>query len=74
VVVEALLGQGNALDPYSMALQQEAVRAKALQNDALEDVAAQAELGRTVVDTGTAAQADAFQKVFYAPPVVDDDD
>jgi hypothetical protein len=74
VIVEALLGQGNALDPYSMSLQQEAVRSKTLQNDALEDVAAQAGLGRTVVDTGTPAQAEAFQKVFYAPPVVDDDD
>lgn len=74
VIVEALLGQGNALDPYSMALQQEAVRTKVLQNDALEDVAAQAELARTVIDTGTADQADAFQKVFYPPAKVDDDD
>lgn len=74
VIVEALLGQGNALDPYSMALQDEAVRTKALQNDALEDAAAQAELARSVVSSGAPAQANAFQKVFYPPPVVDDDD
>jgi len=74
VVVEALLGQGNALDPYSMALQQQAVRAKELENDTRADAVSQASLGRTVVNSGTPAQANAFQKVFYAPPVVDDDD
>ncbi len=73
VIVEALLGQGNALDPYSMSLQEEAVRAKVLENKALEDVAAQALLGRTVVSTGTVAQADGFQKIFFPPPVDDND-
>ena len=66
VIVEALLGQGNALDPYSMSLQEEAVRAKVLENKALEDVAAQALLGRTVVAPGTVAQADRFRNFLSA--------
>ena len=56
-----------------MSLQEEAVRAKVLENKALEDVAAQALLGRTVVSTGTVAQADGFQKIFFPPPVDDND-
>lgn len=74
VIVEALLGQGNALDPYSMALQEQAVRAKELENKAREDLAAQALLGRTVIDSGNAAQADAYQKIFYPPPAVKTDE
>ena len=46
---------------------------KVLENKALEDVAAQALLGRTVVSTGTVAQADGFQKIFFPPPVDDND-
>lgn len=68
VIVEALLGQGNALDPYSMALQDEAVRARTLENAAKEDEAARALLARTIVQSGTAAQADAFRAVFWPPP------
>jgi hypothetical protein len=74
VIVEAVLGQGNALDPYSAELQDEAVRAKKLGNDNLEGANERDELGRTVVSTGTPAQADAFAKVFYPPasPVLPD--
>jgi hypothetical protein len=74
VIVEAVLGQGNALDPYSAELQDEAVRAKKLGNDSLEGSNERDELGRTVVSTGTPAQADAFAKVFYPPasPVLPD--
>ena len=67
VIVEAVLGQGNALDPYSETLQDEAVRTKKLGNDSLEGANECDELGRTVVSTGTPAQADAYAKVFYPP-------
>lgn len=64
VIVEAVLGQGNALDPYSATLQDEAVRAKNLANDGLVGGNARETLARQVVETGTPAQADAFVKVF----------
>jgi hypothetical protein len=68
VIVDAVLGQGNALDPYSKALQEQAVKNKALANDALASANAREKLGRDLVETGTTTQAENFAKIFYPPP------
>ncbi len=68
VIVEALLGQGHALDAYSSDLQEAAVRAKELANDAALAQLAREELGRTVVEEASTDKAEAFAKIFYPPP------
>jgi hypothetical protein len=57
VVVEALLGQADALDSYSHELQTEAIREKQLANDKLA-------AALQIVQSGDAAMADLYQKVF----------
>ncbi|MGB0504670.1 MAG: hypothetical protein ACPGGK_00615 [Pikeienuella sp.] len=54
VIVEALLGQGNALDAYSMGLQSEAVRAKVAENDlSAEEIAFEKSRRKAVQDKDT---------------------
>ena len=68
VIVEALLGQANALDDYSTDLQAQTIRQRTLQNDALEQGVKKDALGRQVIEAITAdKQAEAFSKVFYPP-------
>lgn len=67
VVVEALLGQSDALDSYSHDLQVEAVREKQLANDK-ESVALE------IVKNGDASQADLYQKVFGICCATDESD
>jgi hypothetical protein len=57
VVVEALLGQADALDSYSHELQIEAIREKRLAND-------KQEAALRIVETGDATQAQLYEKVF----------
>jgi hypothetical protein len=57
VVVEALLGQVDALDSYSHELQIEAIREKRLANDKLE-------AALRIVHNGDASQAELYQQVF----------
>jgi hypothetical protein len=57
VVVEALLGQEDALDSYSHDLQIEAIREKRLANDKLE-------AALRIVHQGDATQAELYQQVF----------
>ena len=66
VVVDALLGQGNALDAYSMGLQMEAVAERQLAN---ERAAAETDLLRLKIETGRAGdahKADVIAKLFPA--------
>lgn len=64
VIAEALLGQGNALDPYSEGLQGESVRAKVLANDVAVAQTKRETLAQTVVNDGNAPGAKLFAEVF----------
>lgn len=69
IMVDAVLGGGNALDPYSTELQNTAIVAKRTANElATEDLTRQA-LARTIVSglTGTEA-VEAYQKLFSPVP------
>ena len=70
VVVDAFLGQGEALDVYSQGLQSEAVRELILRNDHRDQERARLELGAQIVSDGDAERAALFAQVF---PCCDDD-
>lgn len=57
VIVEALLGQGNALDAYSLGLQSEAVRTKVAENDLTAEEVAFERARRKVVEDKDAERA-----------------
>ncbi|MCC6319048.1 MAG: hypothetical protein IT361_15315 [Gemmatimonadaceae bacterium] len=63
VVVEALLGQSDALDDYSRDLQVEAIREKQLANQ-------REQLAQKIVASGDASAAALFAQVFAPPPPV----
>ena len=71
VIVEALLGQGDALDPYSHGLQDEKVREKVLANDVVDAHAKREALGQSIVANTDAAGAKLFAEVF---PCCDQDE
>jgi hypothetical protein len=70
VIVDALLGQGEALDCYNMRLQEESARGAALRNDRYEKETSQeagkidAALKAIALITDPLAQADAYKKMF----------
>ncbi len=70
VIVDALLGQGEALDCYNMRLQEEASRAAELRNTRYEQETSQeadkvtAALAAIAAITDPVAQADAYKKMF----------
>lgn len=68
VFVEALLGQGDALDAYSHGLQDETVREKQLTNDLKEKEIAKMELANTVIDDNEAAKAKLFEQIYPRCP------
>jgi hypothetical protein len=68
VLVEALLGQGDALDQYSHGLQDEAVLAKNLENALARARTDREKLGQTVVKAGDDTKGEIFAKVFPEPP------
>ncbi len=69
IIVEALLGQGEGLDVYSKGLQEQAVRAKTIENDAKQAALARETLAQSVIADGSSAKADLFAKLFPLPPV-----
>lgn len=69
VVVDAFLGQGEALDAYSQGLQSEQVRELTLANDLKEAERLKLELGSRIVSDGDAERATIFAQVF---PCCDD--
>ena len=69
VVVDAFLGQGEALDAYSQGLQGEQVRELTLANDLKEAERLKLELGSRIVSDGDAERATIFAQVF---PCCDD--
>ena len=69
VVVDAFLGQGEALDAYSQGLQSEQVRELTLANDLKEAERLKLELGSRIVSGGDVERATIFAQVF---PCCDD--
>jgi hypothetical protein len=71
VIVEALLGQGDALDDYSHGLQDESVRAKQLANALMETEVQNKALGRKVIGEKDEEAAKIFERVFPCcnPPI-----
>lgn len=68
IIVEALLGQGEALDDYSKALQEQAVRSKQIDNDRQQASVARENLAQAIVDAGDVTKAELFVEVFPPPP------
>jgi hypothetical protein len=64
VMVEALLGAGNALDNYSEGLQNESIRAKELENELKEAEVRKSRLAISTVDEGPSEQVERFERVF----------
>ncbi|NYD36143.1 hypothetical protein [Actinomycetospora corticicola] len=69
IMLDAVLGGGNALDPYSSGLQQTAIAAKRLANNLADEEVKRLALGRSIVEglSGQAA-ADAFRALFVPDP------
>jgi hypothetical protein len=68
VIVEALLGQGEALDDYSKGLQEQAVRAKLLENERITAEIVRLKLAIDIVSRNDAQMASLFEKVFPCCP------
>lgn len=68
VIVEALLGQGEALDAYSQGLQTQEVTAKEAQNRQRALEAQRLEVALKLAESGDDAAADRFAKLFPPPP------
>lgn len=64
VVVDAFLGQGEALDAYSQGLQTEAVREHFLKNALQEAEAEKIALAQTIISNNNAEQARLFREVY----------
>jgi hypothetical protein len=69
IIVEALLGQGEGLDTYSKGLQEQAVRAKTIENDRQDAAVQREKLAQSVIAEEATTKADLFAKVFPLPPV-----
>ena len=64
IIVEAVLGQGNALDEYSQGLQQAAVKAKELANAQLEQATAKEQLALKVIVDKDDKAAELFSEIY----------
>jgi len=64
VVVEALLGTADALDDYSIQLQEETIRQMTVANDATAIATEREALGIEIVKNGDSAKAELFEKMF----------
>ncbi|KEK23356.1 hypothetical protein [Bacillus gaemokensis] len=64
VIVEALLGQGDALDAYSHGLQDETVREKKLTNELAQAKLLREQLAQKIVNTKDTEAAKLYEKIF----------
>jgi hypothetical protein len=68
VIVEAVLGEGEALDSYSRGLQEQQVLARRLENEKLRAETERMELAMRIVEQRDTRQARLFQQVFACCP------
>ncbi len=73
IIVEALLGQGEALDKYSNSLQEESIEAKRLENKLALAQLEREKLAQKIIKEKDAEAAKIFSQVFPPPPVKADD-
>lgn len=73
VIVEALLGHGDALDSYAHGLQDEKVRQKVLDNQMNELLIKREELAQRLVHTKNEEAANIFETVFASTQEEEDD-
>ena len=73
VIVEALLGQGEALDDYSKSLQEEAIEAKQIANQLAAAQLEREKLAQKIVREKDTEAAKIFSQVFPPPPAKADD-
>jgi flavodoxin len=64
IIVEALLGEGEALDSYSQGLQTESVESRALANELLREEGEQSELARMIVNEEDNKRASEMAEIF----------
>ncbi len=64
IIVEALLGQGDALDAYSHGLQDETVREKKMANDLALAKLQREQLAQKIVNTKDDGAAKLYEKIF----------
>jgi hypothetical protein len=69
IIVEALLGEGDALDTYSHGLQDETVKAKILSNALLETEVKKNEMAMQIVKEKNSDAAKVFEQVFPLPKI-----
>lgn len=70
VLVDAVLGDGNALDDYSTGLQAQAVRSQQIDNDRRQAENDRLNLALELIRKGDAAGAELFRSLFPIPQVV----
>jgi hypothetical protein len=68
VVVEALLGQGEALDDYSQGLQRAGVEAKEIENKRAQALLQKEDTARQIVEQGNAGKARIYEQVYPCCP------
>ncbi len=71
IIVDALLGQGNALDEYSNRLQEETNRAKTLANDLQVAKIKREEMGQKIIKDKDETAAEIYKKIFIPPVEVE---
>lgn len=64
IIVDALLGQGDALDAYSHGLQDEAVRSKQIENEVREAEIAKMKLANEIIKNEDDAKAKLFEQIY----------
>jgi hypothetical protein len=69
IVVEALLGQGEALDEYSNGLQQQAIEEKTLHNARLAFEVEKLKLAKTIIENKDEEAAKLYEMLFRPVPV-----
>lgn len=69
VIVDALLGQGVALDDYALKSQSETLRRKQLDNSMIEAETEKLRIALSIIQAKDSEQADIFQKLFPPKPI-----
>lgn len=74
IVVDAVLGQGEALDEYSSKLQLQSVREKELKNDLLQTEVRMRELALQILETGDSAAAALYAMLNPQPVAAEEEE
>ena len=70
ITIDSFLGDGNALDDYSTGLQEQAVRARQIDNDRNAAEVERIRLATQLIQDGNTAGAALYQRLFPVPQIV----